>query len=345
MAPTGPETGYGYIQRGGEIAPGVARVLRFVEKPDLATAAGYLAEGNYSWNGGIFLFTASAYISALEEHAPDMATAAKVAIAQALRSYDSIGYDLVGMLIDDLVVVGAEPLFLTDYIACGKVFPERIAAIVSGIAAACAENNVALIGGESAEHPGLLEPDEFDVAGATTGVVEADELLGPARVRNGDLLLALKSSGLHSNGYSLVRHVLLQQGGYQLDQQVTELGGPLGAELLVPTKVYAADCLQVLAATEVHAMSHITGGGLENNLLRVIPDELGIRVDWTSWQPGPIFELVRRVGEVSLPDLRATLNMGVGMVLVLPESSVDAAQRVLAARQVETWVLGEVTAS
>ncbi|MDR1430608.1 MAG: phosphoribosylformylglycinamidine cyclo-ligase, partial [Propionibacteriaceae bacterium] len=164
----------------------------------------------------------------------------KVAIAQAMQSYAGIGYDLVGMLIDDLVVVGAEPLFLTDYIACGKVFPERIAAIVSGIAAASAENNVALIGGETAEHPGLLEPDEFDVAGATTGVVEADSLLGPQRVRPGDLLLALKSSGLHSNGFSLVRHVLLQQGGYRLDQQVAELGKPLGVELLTPTKVYAA---------------------------------------------------------------------------------------------------------
>jgi phosphoribosylformylglycinamidine cyclo-ligase len=266
----------------------------------------------------------------------------KVAIAQALGRYDTIGYDLVGMLIDDLVVVGAEPLFLTDYIACGKVFPERIAAIVSGIAAACAEHNVALIGGETAEHPGLMRPDEFDVAGATTGVVEADSLLGPERVVAGDVLLALESSGLHSNGYSLVRRVLLQDAGLALESHVPELGKTLGEELLTPTKVYAADCLAVLRAAEVHAMSHITGGGLENNVRRVIPAGLDIKIDWASWQPGPIFELVRRLGDVSHEDLSATLNLGVGMVLILPEPSVAKAQEILAARSIPTWVVGEV---
>ncbi|MCL1838838.1 MAG: phosphoribosylformylglycinamidine cyclo-ligase [Propionibacteriaceae bacterium] len=267
----------------------------------------------------------------------------KVAIASAMQRYDSVGYDLVGMLIDDLVVVGAEPLFLTDYIACGKVFPERIAAIVGGVANACRENNVALIGGETAEHPGLLEPDEFDLAGATTGVVEADELLGSDRVEAGDILLACKSSGLHSNGFSLVRHVLLNNGGYRLDQHIDEFGKTLGEELLTPTKVYALDCLKVLAATQVHAMSHITGGGLENNLLRVIPAHLGIQIDWESWEPAPIFDFVQRAGNVSLDDMRTTLNMGVGMVLVLPASSVDVAGRVLAERQVDTWPLGIVT--
>ncbi|MDR3069968.1 MAG: phosphoribosylformylglycinamidine cyclo-ligase [Propionibacteriaceae bacterium] len=268
----------------------------------------------------------------------------KVAIAQALGKYDTIGYDLVGMLIDDLVVVGAEPLFLTDYIACGKVFPERIAAIVSGIAAACAENNVAVLGGETAEHPGLLEPDEFDIAGATTGVVEADELLGPERVQAGDVLLALESSGLHSNGYSLVRKVLLADANFKLSQHIDDLGKTLGEELLTPTKVYAADCLSVLAAAQIHAMSHITGGGLENNLLRVIPQHLKIQIDWTSWQPAPIFHLVQEVGKISFPDLAATLNLGVGMVMILPESSLATAQQVLRERGVKSWTLGAVTA-
>jgi phosphoribosylformylglycinamidine cyclo-ligase len=161
----------------------------------------------------------------------------KVAIAQAMDKHDSIGFDLVGMVVDDLVVCGAEPLFLTDYIATGRVVPERIAAIVKGIAEACVEAGCALIGGETAEHPGLLDPDEYDVAGAATGVVEADRLLGPGRVRPGDVVIAMEASGLHSNGYSLVRHVLLNTAGWSLDRQVDELGRTLGEELLEPTRI------------------------------------------------------------------------------------------------------------
>src|SRR3954464_15857772 len=168
----------------------------------------------------------------------------KVAIAQAMDVHHTIGFDLVGMLVDDLVVCGAEPLFLTDYIATGRVVPERVAAIVQGIAEACVQAGCALIGGETAEHPGLLGPDEYDVAGSTTGVVEAADLLGPGRVRAGDVVLAMASSGLHSNGYSLVRHVLLseQGAGWDLERQVDELGRTLGEELLEPTTVYAKAC-------------------------------------------------------------------------------------------------------
>jgi phosphoribosylformylglycinamidine cyclo-ligase len=263
----------------------------------------------------------------------------KVDIARKLGVYDTIGYDLVGMLIDDLVVVGAEPLFVTDYIACGKVYPERIAAIVSGIASACADHNVALLGGETAEHPGLLGPDEFDIAGATTGVVEADELLGPERVVAGDVALALASSGLHSNGYSLVRHVLLADGDAALARYVPELGRTLGEELLEPTKVYAAD---VLAVSGVHAMSHITGGGLANNLARVIPDGLTAVLNRATWTPPAIFQLVQEAGNIPQPDIEATLNMGVGMVLLLPEAEVAAAQAVLQARGIDSWRCGVV---
>src|SRR5919107_1948950 len=191
----------------------------------------------------------------------------KVAVAQAMDKHDTIGFDLVGMLVDDLVVCGAEPLFLTDYIATGRVVPERIAAIVKGIAEACVEAGCALIGGETAEHPGLLEPDEYDVAGSTTGVVEASRLLGPARIRPGDVVIALGSSGLHSNGYSLVRRVLLSEAvaGWGLDRDVPELGRTLGEELLEPTLIYAKACLALAGATGVHAMAHVTGGGLAAN--------------------------------------------------------------------------------
>jgi len=268
----------------------------------------------------------------------------KVAIAQAMDVHDTIGHDLVGMVVDDLVVCGAEPLFMTDYIATGRVVPERIAAIVKGIAEACVLAGCALVGGETAEHPGLLGPEEYDVAGATTGVVEADDLLGPARVRPGDVALAMASSGLHSNGYSLVRHVLLSEAGagWALDRQVDELGTTLGEALLTPTRIYAKACLDLASSVTVHAMSHVTGGGLAANLARVMPEELVGVLDRGTWTPEPVFDLVRRVGDVPQPDLEATLNCGVGMVALLPEESVDGAVALLEGYGIAAWPAGEV---
>ena len=268
----------------------------------------------------------------------------KVAIAQAMDVHDTIGFDLVGMVVDDLVVCGAEPLFLTDYVACGRVVPERIAAIVKGIAEACVVAGCALLGGETAEQPGLLEPDAYDVAGAATGVVERDRLLGPDRVVPGDVLLAMASSGLHSNGYSLVRHVLLDQARWSLDRHVPELGRTLGEELLQPTKIYAQDCLALIEAVEVHALSHITGGGLASNLARVLPGTVAGLVERSSWRPGAVFDVVQQVGRVAQADLEATLNLGVGMVAVLGEAEVDAAISLLVARGVSAWVCGSVAA-
>jgi phosphoribosylformylglycinamidine cyclo-ligase len=268
----------------------------------------------------------------------------KVAIAQAMDVHDTIGFDLVGMVVDDLVVCGAEPLFMTDYIATGRVVPERIAAIVKGIADACVEAGCALAGGETAEHPGLLAPDEYDVAGAATGVVEGDRLLGPARVRPGDAVVAMASSGLHSNGYSLVRHVLLgEQGlGWSLDRHVPELGRTLGEELLEPTRVYAKACLAAAATNAVHAMAHVTGGGLAANLARSLPEELTATLERGTWTPGPVFDLVRTAGGVGVEDLEATLNCGVGMVAVVAPEGVDAVLGVLAEQGVRSWVAGEV---
>src|SRR4051794_18694223 len=215
--------------------------------------------------GGIGGFAGLFDASALTSYShPLLATSTdgvgtKVAIAQAMDVHDTIGFDLVGMVVDDLVVCGAEPLFMTDYIACGKVVPERIAAIVKGIAEACVQAGCALVGGETAEHPGLLEPDEYDVAGAATGVVERDAILGPDRVRPGDVAIAMASSGLHSNGYSLARHVFFTRTGWALDRDVPELGRTLGEELLEPTRIYSLDCLALIGAAEVHAISHVTG--------------------------------------------------------------------------------------
>lgn len=266
----------------------------------------------------------------------------KVAVAQMMDKHDTIGFDLVGMVVDDLVVCGAEPLFMTDYIATGKVVPERIAAIVKGIAEACVEAGCALVGGETAEHPGLLAPDEYDVAGATTGVVEADALLGASLVRAGDVVIAMAASGLHSNGYSLARHVFFTQAGWTVDRQVEEFGRTLGEELLEPTRIYTKPALAIARETETHAMAHITGGGLANNLARVMPPELKATLDRGTWTPAPVFDVVRKVGDVAQPDLEATLNCGVGMVALVAPDSVDAALARLADLGIDSWVAGEV---
>ena len=301
--------------------------------------------------GGIGGFAGLFDASALKSYdRPLLASSAdgvgtKVAIAQALDKHDTIGFDLVGMLVDDLVVCGAEPLFLTDYIATGRVVPERIAAIVQGIAEACVQAGCALIGGETAEHPGLLGPDEYDVAGSTTGVVEADALLGPDLVRPGDVVIAMASSGLHSNGYSLVRHVLLEGAGRSLDEHVDDLGRTLGEELLEPTRIYAKACLALAHGTDTHAMSHITGGGLAANLARVLPVELTATVDRSTWTLPPVFGLVQETGSVAREDLERTLNCGVGMVALVAADDADAAIAQLAGHEVEAWVAGSVAAA
>jgi len=268
----------------------------------------------------------------------------KVAVAQRMNIHHTIGIDLVAMVVDDLVVCGAEPLFMTDYIATGSVVPERIAAIVSGIAEGCRQAGCALVGGETAEHPGLLDPDEYDVAGAGTGVVEADELLGAHRVQAGDVVIAMQSSGLHSNGYSLARYVLLSQASLQLDASIDALGRTLGEELLEPTRIYSLDILDLARADEVdiHAVSHVTGGGLAANLARVLPSNLAADIDRSTWTPQPVFTLIGSLGNVAQLELERTFNMGIGMIAVVAAGSVDAALARLSARGVPSWVCGTV---
>lgn len=270
----------------------------------------------------------------------------KLAIAQALDRHDTIGIDLVAMVVDDLVVVGAEPLFLTDYIATGKVVPEKIATIVAGVAEGCVQAGCALVGGETAEHPGVMAPDEYDISGTGVGVVNADAVLGAERVQAGDVLIAMASSGVHSNGYSLVRHVLLEHGGLRLDGRPDLLAGrTLGDELLTPTRIYALDCLALAAECDARAFAHVTGGGLAGNLVRVLPAGLSATVDRATWSPPPIFELVRATGDVARAELELTFNLGVGMVAVLPPDRAVAALELLAQRDVPAWELGRIERS
>jgi phosphoribosylformylglycinamidine cyclo-ligase len=269
----------------------------------------------------------------------------KVVLAQQLGVYDTIGIDLVGMVVDDLVVCGAEPLFLTDYVVCGRVRPERVAAIVGGVAQGCVLAGCALIGGETAEHPGHLSPEDFDLAGAGVGVVEADRLLGAERVRPGDAVIAMASSGLHSNGYSLVREVLSRAGdSLRLDTTLPELGRPLGEELLTPTRIYARDCLALAERCDVHAFAHVTGGGIALNLSRVLPRDADAILDRAAWSPPPVFGVLAGRGGIADEEMERVFNMGVGMVAVVGAHDTDAALGLLASRGVPAWLAGEVTA-
>jgi phosphoribosylformylglycinamidine cyclo-ligase len=267
----------------------------------------------------------------------------KVVIASRLGRYGTVGIDLVGMVVDDLVTCGAEPLFMTDYVVFGELVPERAAAIVAGVAEGCVQAGCALVGGETAEHPGHLGPDDFDLAGAATGVVEADRLLGPDRVMIGDVVIALASSGLHANGFSLVRQVLNRPGaGLDLAAEVPELGGELGEELLTPTRIYARDCLALAAECDVHAYAHVTGGGLAANLARILPPGADAVLDRGTWRPQPVFAVLAEYGAVAADEMERVFNMGVGMAAVVGRTDADRALRLLAARGVPAWALGEV---
>ena len=269
----------------------------------------------------------------------------KVAIAQIIDKHDTIGQDLVGMVVDDIVVVGAKSLFMTDYIACGKVVPERIADIVRGIAEACSSVGVALVGGETAEHPGLLGPEDYDVAGAAVGVVEASKLLGPQNVRVGDIVLGMKSSGLHSNGYSLVRKVVAD-AGYDYKKTVAEFGSrSLGEVLLEPTRLYTGvlnDLLESDLGSAVHAMSHITGGGIAANLARVLPQGVALDVHRATWSPHEVFRVLAGWGKFSLESVEGTWNLGIGQAVVVAADQADEVAASLNRAGVETWTLGEI---
>ena len=299
--------------------------------------------------GGVGGFAGLFDVSALRDfRRPLLATSTdgvgtKVAIAQALDKHDTIGQDLVGMVVDDIVVVGAKPLFMTDYIACGKVVPERIATIVDGIARACAETGTALVGGETAEHPGLLGPDDYDVAGAAVGAVEADAVLGPDRVGHGDVVVAIDSSGLHSNGFSLVRHILASRGlGYTDNSD--DLGGVIGEVLLEPTRLYTTPLLALIdeLPDAVHALSHVTGGGIAANLARVLPKGSWVELDRSTWSPHPVFRVLVEWGGLTLADTEATWNLGIGMFAVVSQDAASAVTHELVRAGIPAWVVGRV---
>jgi phosphoribosylformylglycinamidine cyclo-ligase len=289
----------------------------------------------------------------------------KTAIAMALGVYDTIGHDLVAMCADDLVCAGAEPLFFLDYLAVGHVFPERVAAIVGSVADGCGLAGCSLIGGETAEHPGLMEPGEFDLAGFCVGVVERDRLLDGTAAQAGDALIGIASSGLHSNGFSLVRRVISEEN-LDLGEGYRELAGrilgpettpepetanrTLGEVLLTPTRIYSQAILRLRrrltdAGADLRAVAHITGGGLPGNVPRVLPEGLGANVYPGNWPMPSVMRLIGALGGLSAVELRSTFNGGLGMVCVVPAAAIEDAMRSLEDDGLEAWHVGEVVAA
>ena len=265
----------------------------------------------------------------------------KQRIAQLMDRHDTVGIDCVAMCVNDIICCGAKPLFFLDYIAIGKNVPEKVAELVSGVAEGCVQAGCALIGGETAEHPGTMAQDDYDLAGFSVGVVDKKKVIDHAAMRPGDVILALPSSGIHSNGYSLVRKVFDIEHA-DLDQHIADLGTTLGEALLTPTKIYVKPVLAAIEAAQVRGISHITGGGFYENIPRAIPDGLCAKIEKAAIRTQPIFALLQRTGNISEHDMFNTYNMGVGMTVVVSADTADAALTALKANGVEAYVLGEI---
>lgn len=268
----------------------------------------------------------------------------KLKLAFAMDKHDTIGIDAVAMCVNDIVVQGAEPLFFLDYLACDQVIPSKIEAIVSGIAEGCAQSGCALIGGETAEMPGMYSKGEYDIAGFTVGVVDKSKIINGSGIKAGDTVIGLASSGVHSNGFSLVRKLLLEDAGYSLTDTLPELGGArLGDVLLKPTRLYVKPVLSLIEQAEVKGMAHITGGGFIENIPRVLPEGVNVEIDFGSWPILPVFKLLQEKGSVSNRDMFTTFNMGIGLVIIVGEEQTGPALTALTQAGEQPYVIGRVT--
>ena len=265
----------------------------------------------------------------------------KLKLAFLLDKHDTVGIDCVAMCVNDVLACGAKPLVFLDYIACGKNVPERIAAIVSGVAEGCVQAGCALVGGETAEMPGFYPEDEYDLAGFTVGAVDKAKILDINEMRAGDVILALPSSGVHSNGFSLVRKVFDLEGA-DLHRQVPELSGELGPALLTPTKIYVKPVLKLMESVAVHGVSHITGGGFYENIPRCLPDGMSAKIQRKAVRVPAIFDLIAREGNIPERDMFNTFNMGVGMALVVPAADADKAISILKVEGQDAYPMGEI---
>ena len=297
--------------------------------------------GDIGGFGGLFALDASKYSQTVLVSGTD-GVGTKLRLAFMLDRHDTIGQDAVAMCVNDILVQGAEPLFFLDYLAVGRLEPEKVATVVSGIARACEESGCALIGGETAEMAGFYGEGEYDIGGFTVGIVDKPRIITGEKVKPGDVLIGLPSSGLHSNGYSLVRKICLDIKQIPLEQYIPALGRTLGEELLTPTRLYPKVCLPLIEKFDIHGMVHITGGGFYDNIPRILPEHCGVEIDASSWPQLPVFGLLQEWGQVAWPEMYRTFNMGIGMILVVAAADAESVRRDLESRGEVSYVIGTV---
>ncbi|MBY6023383.1 phosphoribosylformylglycinamidine cyclo-ligase [Priestia aryabhattai] len=330
---------YSYKQAGVDLEAGYEAVSRIKKHVARTERKGIM--GTVGGFGGMFDLSSLGLKEPVLVSGTD-GVGTKLKLAFQMDKHDTIGIDAVAMCVNDVVVQGAEPLYFLDYIACGKAVPEKIEAIVKGIADGCEQSNCALIGGETAEMPGLYEEDEYDLAGFTVGAVEKSEIITGESVKPGQLLVGISSSGIHSNGYSLVRKIVDDQ---KLDLQKV-YGGfdqTLGLELLTPTKIYVKPVLQALEAAKIAGMAHITGGGFIENIPRMLPDGLGVEIDYGSWPIPKIFDFLQEHGGLERKEMFEVFNMGIGFVLAVEPEEMNAVINAIESKGEKAFVIGRVT--
>lgn len=298
--------------------------------------------GDLGGFGGLFALNSGKYKEPVLVSGTD-GVGTKLKLAFLLDKHDTIGQDAVAMCVNDIVVQGAEPLFFLDYLAVGKLEPQQVADVVKGVANACKESGCALIGGETAEMNGFYPVGEYDIAGFAVGAVEKSKLITSALVKEGDVLLGLPSSGVHSNGYSLVRKIVFEHKGFKGDEYLPELGKTIGEELLTPTRLYPKICLQLLQNYDIHGMAHITGGGYYENIPRALPKNMGATIDTSAWEMPPIFRLLQQWGNVDWHEMYRTFNMGIGMVVITSREDADKIKADFAKQGETVYEIGKVT--
>ncbi|MGE5508712.1 MAG: phosphoribosylformylglycinamidine cyclo-ligase [Chitinophagales bacterium] len=320
------------LHAGYEAVRRIAAHARTTRRPEVVGGIGSF--------GGLFALPAGFREPVLVSGTDGVGT--KLLIAQRAGRHDTVGIDCVAMCVNDIAVLGAEPLFFLDYVAVGKLDPDLVATLVGGVAEGCRQAGCALIGGETAEMPGLYGPSEYDLAGFAVGVAERGRLESAATARPGDLLLGVASSGLHSNGFSLVRKLVFEVGGWELDRTVPEVGRTLGEELLEPTRIYVKALLALFAAVPVHGAAHITGGGFFENIPRALPEGVRAVIERGTWPVPPVFPFLQRLGRIEEREMFSTFNLGVGLVVAVPAERGDEALEVVAGAGERAWVIGRV---
>ena len=298
--------------------------------------------GDLGGFGGLFALNTKAYQDPVLVSGTD-GVGTKLRLAFLLNKHDTIGQDAVAMCVNDILVQGAEPLFFLDYLAVGKLDPAQVAEVVTGVANACKESGCALIGGETAEMAGFYPIGEYDIAGFAVGVAERSKLIAPSRVNVGDVLLGLPSSGVHSNGYSLVRKIVFEHKGCSGNEYMEELGRTIGEELLIPTRLYPRICLPLIREFDIHGMVHITGGGFYENIPRALPEHMGAEVNGAAWTIPPVFRLLQEWGNVDWTEMYRTFNMGIGMVLIVSSDEADRITAQLNGQNETVYHIGHVT--